>query len=69
MKTKRLFAHTGAGGSTIKSLEAATGAKFAIQDSGAVLIFAPGGCAAAEAAVTATVGGNVQVAARRRDLS
>ena len=64
-----LVAPTGAGGATIKSLEAATGAKFAIQDSGTVLIFAPGGCAAAEDAVTAVVGGNVQVTARRRDPS
>lgn len=33
-----------------------------------MLIFAPGGCAAAEDAVTAVVGGNVQVAACSRNL-
>ena len=33
-----------------------------------MLIFAPGGCAAAETAVTAVVGGNVQVTAGCRDL-
>jgi hypothetical protein len=51
----------GTGGSTIKALEASTGAKFSIQDSGTVQIFAPGGCPAAADAVMGVIGGNVQV--------
>jgi len=55
------FCGAGTGGATIKATEAATGARFAIQDSGVVHIYAPEDLAGAEGAVLAATGGNIQV--------
>ena len=52
----------GTNGSTIKAVQAATGAQFHVNDSGHVDIFAPrGNLDAAIEAVQATVGGNIKV--------